>query len=402
MLDDTRAQIRQRFDTFNKRLLDNVLRSVLVLVVMISIYFVVARRISASLEGNFAAFLSFFEHAAEKNVTIDPDQMAYAELEDIARSANTMVRTQKETENLALDRSAELEIKNQQLEHEIQERRKAEATLSDQRLRLEELVEERTQDYIRAKEQADGANQAKSDFLANMSHELRTPLNAIIGFSDCIKHEILGPLGNEKYIEYIANIHMSGAHLLELINDILDLSAIEAGKMALYEEFIDLAEVADAAALQLSPRAEKGKVELVVDAPSGLAQLYADKRRIMQVFLNLLSNAVKFTPPDGKVTLRVEQMGQCLHVQVSDTGSGMDEAGIVSAMEPFGRINSHIAGMVEGTGLGLPLTDELVKAHDGEMSITSQLGVGTTVSLRFGPERVGEQKGVLDGAIRSV
>ena len=402
MLDVTKMQIRQRFDTFNKRLLDNVLRSVLVLVVMISIYFVLARRISASLEANFAAFLSFFEHAAERNVTIDPDQMAYAELEDIARSANTMVRTQKETENLALDRSAELEIKNQQLEHEIQERRKAEATLSDQRLHLEELVEERTQDYVRAKEQADGANQAKSDFLANMSHELRTPLNAIIGFSDCIKHEILGPLGNEKYIDYIANIHMSGAHLLELINDILDLSAIEAGKMALHEELIDLAEVADAAALQLIPRAEKGKVELVIEAPSGLAKFYADKRRIMQAFLNLLSNAVKFTPPDGKVTLRIEQMGQCLHVQVSDTGCGMDEAGIVSAMEPFGRTNSHIAGMVEGTGLGLPLTDELVKAHDGEMSITSQLGVGTTVSLRFGPERVGEQKGVLDGAIRSV
>jgi len=402
MLDDTKAQIRQRTDTFNKRLLDNALRSVLVLVVMIAIYFVVARRISASLEANFAAFLSFFEHAAEQNVTIDPDQMAYAELEGIARAANTMVRTQKETENLALDRSAELEIKNQQLEHEIQERRKAEATLSDQRLRLEELVEERTQDYMRAKEQADGANQAKSDFLANMSHELRTPLNAIIGFSDCIKHQILGPLGNEKYVEYIASIHMSGAHLLELINDILDLSAIEAGKMTLQEEWIDLDEVVDAAVLQLTPRAEKGEVGLVVEVPGGVAQLYADKRRIMQVLLNLLSNAVKFTPSGGNVTLRVEQSGQLLHVHITDTGSGMDEAGIASAMEPFGRTNSHIAGMVEGTGLGLPLTDELVKTHDGEMTIISQLGAGTTVSLRFGPERVREPKGVLDGGIRSV
>jgi len=402
MLEEVEAQIQRRMVMLNNRLFGNVLRSLLVLVVMIAIYFVAARRISVSLEANLSAFLTFFDLAARKNVTINPDQMAYAELEDIARSANKMVRAQKEAESFALDRSAELEVKNQQLEHEIQERRKAEATLSDQRLHLEELVEERTHDYVRARQQADVANKAKSDFLANMSHELRTPLNAIIGFSDSIKHEVLGPIGNEKYTDYIDNIHLSGAHLLELINDILDLSAIEAGKMTLYEDWIDLAEVGGAAISQITPRAESGRIKLSLDIPDGLALLYADKRRILQIFLNLLSNAVKFTPPEGGVSLCVAQVGRSLVIEVSDTGAGMDEAGIVAAMEPFGRVKGSVTDTTEGTGLGLPLTDELVKAHDGRMKIESQLDVGTTVSIRFGRSRVRERKGVLDGDIRSV
>jgi len=402
MLDDIEIQIHQRLAAMRDHLIANVARSLLVLLIFVGIYFLIARRISNSLKENFTAFLAFFDRAAQQTVSINPNNMAYAELEAIAHSANKMVRTQKEMENLALDRRSELEVKNQQLEYEIAERRKAEATLFKERQHLEEQVVERTQDYVLAKELADVANQAKSDFLANMSHELRTPLNAIIGFSDCIKHEILGPIGNNLYQEYVANIHQSGAHLLALINDILDLSVIEAGKLSLYEDEIELAELADAALLQLSPHAELNKITLSAEVPDDLPLLNGDKRRIMQILLNLLSNAVKFTAQGGQASLQVTEENKCIVLRVVDNGSGMDEAGIASAMEPFGRTNSHIAGVTEGTGLGLPLTNELIKAHDGVLLIESKLGVGTTVTVRFAKTRTIERKGVLDGGIGSV
>lgn len=398
MVDEIEREVRSRTSMVNKRIASNVSRSMLILLALIAVYFAVTRRISAKLDGDFAAFQSFFDRAAKESVTIDAEAMNYMELQTIASSANKMVRAQKETESLALDRSAELEIKNQQLEHEIEERQKAQQRLSDHQQQLEAQIEERTRDIAKAKERADDASKAKSDFLANMSHELRTPLNAIIGFSDTILHQVLGPIGNDKYQEYIANIHSSGAHLLDLINDILDLSAIEAGKMELHEELVDLEEIADAAVLQLQSRADIGGVKLGMQMIGYPDYLYADKRRILQIMLNLLSNAVKFTPRDGTVTVFVERLDEQLIFRVRDSGSGMDEAGIARAMEPFGHTNTHIAGVHEGTGLGLPLTHELVKAHDGEMQIDSQLGVGTTITVRFPQSRIRERKGVLDGA----
>ena len=397
MLDQIEAEVAAKRALVYQRLGDNALHAALMLVLIVAVYFFLARRISNKLNDDFAAFQAFFDTASSKIVTIDAEAMSYAELETIARSANKMVRAQKEVEALALDRSAELEIKNQQLEHEITERRKAQLGLSEHQQNLEREIEKRTRDIALAKAEADVANKAKSDFLANMSHELRTPLNAIIGFSDSIKHEVLGPIGNDKYQDYIGSIYQSGTHLLALINDILDLSAIEAGKMDLHEEELDLTELADAAILQIAPRAEASGVQLVVDAPQGMAMLWADKRRMLQVLLNLLSNAVKFTPAGGQVTLVAVTVGEEIVISVTDTGSGMDEAGIAQAMEPFGRINSHIVGMVEGTGLGLPLTQELIRAHDGSMQIESKIGIGTTVTARFPERRVIYRKGVLDG-----
>ena len=398
MLDDIDAVVAARVAGVNDRLFDNVLRSALVLMVLVAVYFVLARRVSRTLDENFAHFLAFFDRAAKETVTIDPDGMSYAELEEIAHSANKMVRSQKEMENVALDRSAELEIKNQQLKHEIEERRKAQQKLADHQQQLEAQIDERTRDIALAKAQADYANKAKSDFLANMSHELRTPLNAIIGFSDSIRHQVLGPVGNEKYKEYIVNIHESGAHLLALINDILDLSAIEAGKMELNEDICDVVELAEASCLQVATRAEKGGVELVQDLPPEPDLLYVDRRRVMQILINLLSNAVKFTPEGGRVTLEAEFQEDGIELRVVDTGQGMDSDGIARAMEPFGRPLSHIAGQEEGTGLGLPLTQELIKAHGGYMKIQSQPGVGTTVSAHFPENRIRSRKAVLDGA----
>ena len=399
MLDDMDKQIQARTAQTYRRIANDVWRSLALLVLLIAIYYFVARRISERLQADFSAFLSFFDHASKESVTMDADAMTYSELQDIARSANTMVHAQKQSESLALDRSGELEIKNQQLEHEIQERRKAEQQLRDQQDHLEELIEERTRDVLRAKEEADIANKAKSDFLANMSHELRTPLNAIIGFSDTIQNEIMGPVGNTHYKDYIANIHASGGHLLALINDILDLSAVEAGKLELHKEPVDIQDLAELAILQLSPRAEAAGVRLITDVDAELDFLQADKRRMLQVLLNLMGNAVKFTPEGGSVSLMARQDGAQFRISVRDTGEGMDEEGIKNAMEPFGRNESQTTSHREGTGLGLPLSDELVRAHGGGMTIESEPGVGTTVILSFPQELILERKAVLDGAM---
>ena len=252
---------------------------------------------------------------------------------------------------------------------------------------ITELKEAQEQMQV-AKEEAETANRTKSEFLANMSHELRTPLNAIIGFSSLMKEKVFGPLGNEKYEEYAGDVHDSGTHLLELINDILDLSMIESGELELREERVDMADVIGASVRLVESRAEKGNVRLAITISDSLPCLFADERRVKQVLLNLLSNAVKFTPEGGEVSLdaHAEADGP-LVLTIADTGIGMAADEIAKAMELFGQIDSSISREFDGTGLGLPLTKSLMEAHGGSIEIKSQPRMGTTVTVRFPPER---------------
>ena len=236
-----------------------------------------------------------------------------------------------------------------------------------------------------AKEQAELANRAKSEFLANMSHELRTPLNAILGFSELMGNATLGPLGNPKYEEYARDINDSGRHLLDLIQDILDLSKIEAGKIALDEEGIDVAMTIRSCMVLVKERAENSGVKLKTDIPQELPMLQADQRKLKQILVNLLSNAVKFTPAGGEVTLKAWSRPDSGYVfQVIDTGIGIALADIPTALLPFGQVDSTH----EGTGLGLPLTKSLVEMHGGSLDLQSEVGAGTTVTVRFPKERV--------------
>ena len=241
----------------------------------------------------------------------------------------------------------------------------------------------------RAQDQALIANRVKSEFLANMSHELRTPLNAVIGFSDTMKEEIFGPLANDKYKDYAASINDSGRHLLDLINDILDVSVIEAGKLELQEERLDLRELARASFLLVKERSEQARVKISNNVSENLPKLQGDERRMKQVLLNLLSNAIKFTPEKGKVSLdaQIDDDGS-LMLSVSDTGIGISAENIEKALQPFGQVDSSLNRKFEGTGLGLSITKGLVEAHGASLDIISMPEKGTTVSVRFPAERV--------------
>ncbi len=240
-----------------------------------------------------------------------------------------------------------------------------------------------------ARETAELANRAKTEFLANMSHELRTPLNAIIGFSEIIMGEMFGPIGVEQYKEYMKDIHESGSHLYNLINDILDVSKAEAGKLELSESEIDIADTVTRCVRLVGERAERAEVALEVEVPQGLPLLYADERKIKQILLNLLSNAVKFTPTGGKVSIsaRIEPDGWFCFA-ITDTGIGISEQDMADVMAPFGQVDSTLARRYEGTGLGLPLTKALVDLHGGELDLQSELDVGTTVTVRLPKDRL--------------
>ncbi|MHA6288293.1 PAS domain-containing sensor histidine kinase, partial [Maricaulis sp. CAU 1757] len=268
--------------------------------------------------------------------------------------------------------------------------KKHEAALTENQAQLRKTVEDvkRSQGHIAElakkyeteKIRAEEANRSKSEFLANMSHELRTPLNAINGFSEIMLREMFGPIGDERYTGYMKDILSSGQHLLELINDILDMSKIEAGKMQLQAEPTDVEELVEQCLRIVRGRAEEKRLRLRVDV-TGLPEIEVDPRAFKQVLINLVSNAVKFTPEGGQVTLRGFLSGAGVAFQVADTGIGIAAEDLPRLGRPFEQIESQHSKSFQGSGLGLALSKSLVELHGGTLTIESTLGEGTTVSI---------------------
>lgn len=241
-----------------------------------------------------------------------------------------------------------------------------------------------------AKDQADAANHAKSAFLANMSHELRTPLNAVIGFSEMMIKETFGPLGSDKYAEYLSDIHLSARHLLEIINEVLDMSKIEAGRVELDEREVDIVSLMKTVARIATSRTFSSDLSVKVDIEEGFPRLYSDPRLMRQILINLVTNAVKYSPNGGVITISGNDKADVgVDIIVSDQGMGIPDNKIDDVMEPFGQVHDPVkSSPYQGTGLGLPLAKAMTEMHDGKLTLQSTEGTGTTVTMSFPAERV--------------
>jgi len=249
-------------------------------------------------------------------------------------------------------------------------------------------LEVTTHNLRMALEAAATSSQAKSQFLATMSHELRTPLNAILGFSELIKAQALGPVGNPRYLEYAADIHESGSHLLSLINDVLDFTKADAGRLELHEEELDAGELLRDCLRLVALDAREAGIEITTNLPPAAPAMLADRRRLKQIALNLLSNAMKFTPSGGKIHVALAFDRDGAAMTFADTGIGISAEEIPVALEAFGQVDNSLSRKHDGTGLGLPLCRHLAEAHGGRLTIESALGQGTTVTVQLPAHRL--------------
>jgi two-component system cell cycle sensor histidine kinase PleC len=294
-------------------------------------------------------------------------------VEALERSQHTPPTGKAPEENSRKDKDLvrQLQARNTELEREVARHRDVEVSLLT------------TMRDIRA------ASQAKSEFLANMSHELRTPLNAIIGFAEIMESQLVGPLGSEQYVGYAKDVRESGQYLLELINDILDLSKIESGQLEFVEDVVDLHETAEVCMRMVNDQASEAGLKTHLNVDSDLPNIRANTRMIRQILLNLLSNAIKFTPSGGSVDLsmeREESSGDIMIV-VADNGIGIAPKDMGRVMRPFEQVESAQDTTRRGTGLGLPMAKSLVELHGGVFTLESTVGKGTTVTIRFPAQR---------------
>ncbi len=258
------------------------------------------------------------------------------------------------------------------------------AAIREREIRLSK----QTRELVLARDAAETANRVRGHFLANMSHELRTPLNAVLGFAEILQKELFGPLGDARYKEFAADIHSSGKHLLDIITNILDLAKVDAGKLDLNEEILDLADLMKDCARMIVKTAQAAGIQFEVKGPESPVMFHGDCLRLKQIVLNLLSNAVKFTPSGNHVIFSGELTGEGFVLRVADTGIGMSKEESVEAMQAFRQIDSSFSRRHQGTGLGLPLAKSLVDMHGGTLTIDSESGKGTTVTVLLPLERI--------------